>query len=694
MVAPQDVFGAPAWLVAYVVSAVGFSVAGLLVYQRVLKLVLLGRPQSRFDQPLRRILGAIPPVFGQTKVLQSLSRRDLAALGHVVIFWGFLSFTTSYVIFIYGDLVWRALAEDSAERPLSTIVLTETGVHWLSSYIDVLAGLLLAALAWALWRRWVSRPQRLRFDLTRNLDSVVVVVLTGSLMMWTLLTEGFYVASGETGPEANVLLGSAVGSLMTAAGVTETSAGILQQVTWWAHLLTILAFGVYIPLSKHVHLIGAPLSFILRDLEPRGALSTPADLETAEVFGAAGVQDFTRKELLDGYACAVCGRCTDACPANISGKILSPMHIIEDLKEHLVEAGPEVAAGGDDRQTKPLVGGRISEEALWDCLTCGACEQVCPVGVEHLDTIVDMRRNLVMERSKMPESAMDALMSLEQRGHPWRGTTSSRTDWAEEMDVKTLADHPDAEVLLWVGCTAALEKRGQSVVRALASVLKRAGVDFAILGAEETCTGDPARRMGNEYLYQMLAGQNIQTLDRYGVKKIVTLCPHCFNNIKNEYPHLGGDYEVMHYSELVAELIDRGKIRPLATVDATVAYHDSCYLGRMNGVYEQPRRIAEAIPGVRLVEMERRRERGFCCGAGGGHMWMEESRGSRVNHMRTDQFLETEADTVGVSCPFCLQMFTEGIETKQLQSTKQARDIIEVLDESLRDDAFTDLKET
>ena len=683
MVAPQEVFGAPAWLLAYVVSAVGFSVAVLLVYQRVLKLVLLGRPQSRFDQPLRRVLGAIPPVFGQTKVLQSVSRRDLAGLGHVVIFWGFLSFTTSYVIFIYGDLVWRALAEDSAERPLSTIVLTETGVHWLSSYIDVLAGLLLAALAWAVWRRWVSRPQRLRFDLTRNLDSVVVVVLTGSLMMWTLLTEGFYVASGETGPETNVPLGSAVGSLMTAAGVTEASAGILQQVTWWAHLLTILAFGVYIPLSKHVHLIGAPLSFLLRDLEPRGALSTPADLETAEVFGAAGVRDFTRKELLDGYACAVCGRCTDACPANISGKILSPMHIIEDLKEHLVEAGPAVAAGGDDRQTKPLVGGRISEEALWDCLTCGACEQVCPVGVEHLDTIVDMRRNLVMERSKMPESAMDALTSLEQRGHPWRGTTSSRTDWAEGMDVKTLADHPEAEVLLWVGCTAALEKRGQSVVRALASVLKRAGVDFAILGAEETCTGDPARRMGNEYLYQMLAGQNIQTLDRYGVKKIVTLCPHCFNNIKNEYPHLGGDYEVMHYSELVAELIDRGKIRPLATVDATVAYHDSCYLGRMNGVYEQPRRIAEAIPGVRLVEMERRRERGFCCGAGGGHMWMEESRGSRVNHMRTDQFLETEADTVGVSCPFCLQMFTEGIEAKQLQSTKQARDIIEVLDESM-----------
>ena len=637
-------------------------------------------------------------MFGQTKVLQSLSRHDVAGVGHVVIFWGFLSFTTSYAIFIFGDLIWRpfarALVESSADRRLSTIVLTETGVRWFSSYIDILAGLLLAALAWAAWRRWLSRPPRLRFDLTRNLDSVIVVVLTASLMVWTLLTEAFYVASGGTGPEATVPLGSSLGDLMAALGLSEAAAGTLQQVTWWAHLLTILGFGIYISVSKHVHLVGAPLSFVLRSLEPKGALSTPVDLETADAFGASRVQDFTWKELLDGFACAVCGRCTDICPANVSGKVLSPMHIVEDLKAHLQETGPSLTSGEDLQDSKPLIGRSIPEEALWDCLTCGACEQVCPVGVEHVDTIVDMRRNLVMEQGRMPETAMSALMSMEQRGHPWRGTAFSRTDWAAGLDVKTLAEHPDAEVLFWVGCTTALEKRSQSVARALASVLKRAGVDFAILGAEETCTGDPARRMGNEYLYQLLAKQSIQTLDRYNVKKIVTTCPHCFNAIKNEYPHLGGDYEVVHSTEFVAELIDSGKIRPLATVDATVAYHDSCYLGRLNGVYEPPRRIAEAIPGLRLVEMEQRRERGFCCGAGGGHMWMEESRGARVNHLRTDQFLETAADTVGVSCPFCLQMFTEGIEAKQLQSSKQARDILEILDESLGDDAFTHVSES
>ena len=444
----------------------------------------------------------------------------------------------------------------------------------------------------------------------------------------------------------------------------------------------ILGFSLFIPLSKHMHIVAAPISFLTRPLEPRGTLSTPLDLETADSFGAARVQDFTWKELLDGYACAVCGRCTDSCPANISGKILSPMHIVEELKDHLLETGAETRKG---EETPPVIGQRIQEEALWDCLTCGACVQQCPVGVEHVQTIVDMRRHLVMEEASMPETAMTALLSMEQRGHPWRGTTSSRLDWAEGLDVRTLAEHPQAEVLFWVGCTAALEERSQSVARSMASVLKRAGVDFAVLGHEETCTGDPARRMGNEYLYQILAQQNIETLNRYEVKTIVTVCPHCFNTMKNEYPHLGGSYTVMHYSEFVSRLIQEGRIKPLVTVEASVAYHDSCYLGRQNGVYDPPREIARSIPGVELVEMERRRERGFCCGAGGGHMWVEESRGRRVNHVRTDQFLETKADTVGVSCPFCLQMFEEGIGSSANgeAGSKRARDLLEILDESL-----------
>ena len=292
-----------------------------------------------------------------------------------------------------------------------------------------------------------------------------------------------------------------------------------------------------------------------------------------------------------------------------------------------------------------------------------------------------------MERGEMPESGMNALSSMEQRGHPWRGTTFTRTDWADGLGVPTLSERPDADILFWVGCTAALEKRSQSVARAMASTLQRAGVDFAILGGEEGCTGDPARRMGNEYLYQTMAMQNIQTFARYDVKKIVTICPHCFNAIKNEYPHLGGNYRVLHYSEFVAELIAAGKLKPVVTIETTMTYHDSCYLGRHNRIYDAPRKIAAAIPGVELREMELNRDRAFCCGAGGGHMWMEESRGARINHIRTKQFLETNSDIVGVSCPFCLQMFEEGISSNESASTKaRAKDLLELLAESLGED--------
>ena len=684
MVPPESLFGViPTWVGVYAISAYGFGLAGLILYLRVIRLTLLGQPADRFDQPVRRVLGAIPLMFGQSKVLQSVSlKRDRAGLAHFFIFWGFLSFVASYIVFTYGDSAWRLFSAPD-DRPLSSTLLTETGVRALAIYIDVLAGIFLVVLAWAVLRRWVVRPHRLSFDLTRQLDSVVIILLTATLMVLTLLTEGFYVASGAEGPETSVLLGSAIGGIFRGAGVSEGAANGLQGLFWWAHLVVILGFGVYIPLSKHMHIIASPFSFLFRDLQPMGTLATPKGLETSETFGAARVQDFTWKELLDGYACAVCGRCTDSCPAHITGKTLSPMHIVENLKDHLIDTGPGVLSGRDRQDSTPLIGPLIGEEALWDCLTCGACEQECPAGVEHIDTIVDMRRHLVMERASMPDTAMNALASMEQRGHPWRGTTYGRTDWAKGLDVKTLAEHPDAEVLFWVGCTAALEQRSQAVARSMVSVLKRADVDFAILGDEEVCTGDPARRMGNEYLYQTMARRNVETFDRYNVKKVVTVCPHCFNTIKNEYPHLGGDYEVQHYSEFVADLIEQGRIRPVVRLDTTVAYHDSCYLGRHNGVYDAPRQIARAIPGLELVEMERCRERGFCCGAGGGHMWMDESRGSRVNHVRTEQFMETKADTVGVSCPFCLQMLSEGIESKGLEGSKRAKDLLELLEESL-----------
>ena len=687
MVPPDALFGVlPVWVGVYALTLITLAVAGYAVYRRVFRLTLQGRPAARFDRPLTRLAGAASIVLGQRKVLQRVGRADprsrridLAGIGHAAIFWGFLSFSLSYLIFIFGGSIWHPLAET---------ILTKTGVLAYSVYLDVLAVVVLAALAWALFRRWVAQPHRLTFDLTRKGESIIIVGLTGGLMLATLLVHSFYVAAGGSGPEAGVPVGGAIGGWFLALGMSAATAGVLQAVFWWVHLLIILGFALYIPFSKHIHMVAAPLNAFFRSLEPRGALQVDTiDLESMDEnarFGASRVQDFTWKQLLDGYACAVCGRCTDACPAHTTGKILSPMHIVENLKEHMIAIGHQGPRDDTHTEPMPLIDGAIPEQAVWDCVSCGACMEECPVVVEHIPTIMDLRRSLVLDEARMPETGMNALLSMEQRGHPWRGTTFSRTDWAAGLDVPTIAEKPDAEVLFWVGCTAALEQRSQGIARSMVKVLKAAGVDFAILGDEESCTGDPARRMGNEYLYQMLAQQNVAVLNGYNIKKIVAICPHCFNTIRNEYPQFGGDYEVLHYSQFVDGLIRERRIKPIRMMETSVAYHDSCFLGRHNGVYDAPRNIAKAIPGLRLVEMSPRcRERGFCCGAGGGHMWIEESGGERINHARTDHFLATGADMVGVSCPFCLQMMTEGIQSKGEADTKEARDVLEILADSL-----------
>ena len=674
MVPPGDIGAAPIWVGVYVAVVLTLALSGYLFYFRVIRLIRQGKSAARFDHPLQRLKGALIIVLGQRRVLQRVPARDWAGLGHAIIFWGFLSFTLSYLIFIFVGSVWEPFPEK---------LLTTNGVRVYSRYLDILAAVLLVMLGWAVIRRWAVKPRRLSFDLTRNIDSVIVVALIAGLMASTLLIHSFYVAQGGVGPETDVFIGNALGDWFVDLGLGLGAANILQGTFWWIHLAIILGFAIYIPFSKHMHMVAAPLNAYFRSLEPRGTMA-PIDLENTERFGAGRVQDFTWKQLLDGYACAVCGRCTDVCPASNTGKILSPMHIVENLKDHMVAIGHQGPRSPEHVEPVPLIGEAIAEQAVWDCVSCGACMEECPVVVEHVPTIMDLRRNLVLEESKVPEGAMNALLSLEQRGHPWRGTTYSRTDWAEGLDVPTLAEKPDAEILFWVGCTGALEQRSQGVARSMAKVLKRAGVDFAILGDEETCTGDPARRMGNEYLYQILAQQNIETLTRYQVKKVVTICPHCFNTMRNEYPQFGGNFEVLHYSQFVEELIRLGRVKPVKTVNMTMAYHDSCFLGRHNGVYDQPRNIAKAIPGLTLVEMTpRNRERGFCCGAGGGHMWVEESQGTRINHARTDHFLETDADTVGVSCPFCLQMLGEGIQAKGMEGEKQSRDVLEILADSL-----------
>ena len=672
MTHPETIFNIfPVWIGTYLSTAIFFGISACIFYRSSLRLILLGQKSNLLDHKLERSTGIIKPVFGQSKVLQSFSiKTDLAGLAHFFTFWGFLSFALSYVLFIFGDSIWHRFSET---------ILTDKGVQVFASYLDVLAITFLLVILIGIGRRWWKTPRRLSFDLTQKIDAAIILAFISMLMILTILTEAFYVAGNGEGPHAEALIGKAIGKAFMSSNLSESAALILHEVGWWLHLLVILSFSIVIPLSKHTHLIGAPVNFFFRSLETPGTLTTP-NLEAVEAFGAFDIKDFTWKQLLDGFACAVCGRCSDVCPANFSGKLLSPMHIVINLKNHMQEVGPSIIKGESIEKDNPLVPNSIPEEAIWDCLTCGACVYECPVGVEHVQTIVDVRRHLVMEKAQIPETGQAALTSLEQRGHPWRGTTYSRTDWMTDMNIPSIDENPGAEYLLWIGCTSALEKRGHAVARSLSRVLQRAKVDFAVLGQKETCTGDPARRLGNEYLYQNMATQTIENLKAHKVTKIITLCPHCFNVMKNEYPHLEGKFEVIHYTKFVDELISTGKLNTIGEIKENVSYHDSCYLGRHNNIYEEPRNVATSIPGLNLLEMKQNRQKGFCCGAGGGHAWLEENRGTRTNHIRTDQFIETGADTVAVSCPFCLQMFDEGLSSRDESKKRKAVDLIELVD--------------
>ena len=451
-----------------------------------------------------------------------------------------------------------------------------------------------------------------------------------------------------------------------------------------------LGFLVYLPYSKHLHIITSAINVWFASTRPRGALEPlRIDMDRLESgeqsLGAQTLSDLTRKELLDLYACTECGRCQSVCPAWNTGKPLSPKLLIMDLRDHLLDEGPnvlQVLAAGETPDQVALVPGIVDDDVVWSCTTCGACVQECPVDIEHVDTIVDLRRALVMGESRFPAEAGAMLRNLESRSNPWGVAQSQRADWAEGMDVPVV-NGVAPEYLYWVGCAGSFDERAKDISRAVAELLQRAGVSFAILGPRELCTGDPARRMGNEFLFQTLAEQNVATMNEVGVTKVIANCPHCFNTLRNEYPQYGGSYEVIHHTELLGRLVADGRLRPSEEVETLLAYHDPCYLGRHNQVYDAPRDVLASVPGVRTVEMPRHKERGMCCGAGGARMWMEEGIGKRINAERMDEAAATGADTVGVACPYCLIMLDDG--AKGRGDTTEVLDIAQVVRRSLPD---------
>jgi Fe-S oxidoreductase len=429
---------------------------------------------------------------------------------------------------------------------------------------------------------------------------------------------------------------------------------------------------------------------LFKALGPKMLLE-PIPLEEQETFGVSKIQDFTWKQLLDLYACTWCGRCHANCPAQLSGKSLSPREVILNLKEHLLEAGPGLLAGkaevSSESRAKTMIGDVVTEEEIWACTTCGACQELCPVNIEHIRKIIDLRRNLVLAQSKMPESAQLMLRNMQSRGHPWAGIQSLRLrgDWTSGLELNILAEGGNAQTLFWVGCTGALVERNVEATLSMTRVLKAAGVDFGVLGDAETCCGDPARRAGYEFQFQIMAEENIEIFKSHNIKEIITSCPHCYNTIKHEYPRYDGDFKVVHYTQLIADLIRQGKLKLSNDLNSILTYHDPCYLGRYNGVYLEPRRILQAIPKTKLAEMERSRNTTFCCGGGGGLMWIEEQPGTtKINQMRIEDVLKTGAETVVTACPYCLQMFEESIEHKDIKDSLKARDLIELVEGAMK----------
>ncbi len=640
----------------------GALVAFLAQSWRLYRLMRLGRADpERWGDLGRRIRDELVIYLGQRKLLKR--PYYVRGLGHAFIFWGFLVITYGTAdLLLSGIAGYRLPATESA------------AFVWV---IDLFAVLVLAGVFVALARRLFFRPALMIVQL----DGYIILGLISVIMLTLFIFEGAavsanLVAQGQALPP----LGGALAPLFAAAVAAPIFAG-----AWWLHLVAVSAFLAYLPRSKHLHIVTTLPNVFFRAPRPRGALRLIEKIEEEETFGASSLRDFTWKQHLDGYTCTECGRCSDNCPATSTGKVLDPKLIVLKVKDQLLHEGDALLASDAERGAAPT-SARVSAEELFDCTTCLACVEACPVAIEHVDKIVDLRRYLVMEAGEFPPEAQNALRNIERAGNPWGQPAQTRADWAKDAGVPTLAQVPDAEYLYFVGCAASFDRRNQKVALSLAKILRVAGVSFAILGVEETCNGDPARRIGNEYLWQTQAHANIETFRRYGVKKVIASCPHCFNTIKNEYPQLGDSYEVVHASQLVAELLEQGRIKLRADGPSKVAYHDPCYLGRHNGVYDPPRALVKQTPGASLVEIApHHRERGFCCGAGGGRMWMDEKKGERINHRRLDQILALQEapNAVASGCPFCLIMLEEAAGAKGVRERVRPLDVVELVAEHL-----------
>ncbi|MEK5271533.1 heterodisulfide reductase-related iron-sulfur binding cluster [Aeribacillus sp. FSL K6-8394] len=638
-------------------------------------------------------------VFGQKKLLKDKKMGWV----HVIFFYGFILVQFGAIDFILKGLIPGSHLPFGPLYPIFTF------------FQEIVTLLILVAVVAAFYRRYIEKLVRLK----RGFKSGLVLIFISGLMLSVLLGNGMYMIWRGYERSFSEPVASSAAFLLGFVG--ETGAAVIFYVFWWVHLLILLTFLVYVPQSKHAHLIAGPANVFLSRLSNPGKLEKiDFEDETQTSYGVGKIEDFRQTQLLDLYACVECGRCTNMCPATGTGKMLSPMDLIIKLRDHLTNKGAaitskspwvpafafqntignqlalqslqkgtgEAAAALDYNPS--LIGEVISEEEIWACTTCRNCEDQCPVMNEHVDKIIDLRRYLVLTEGKMNPDAQRAMQNIERQGNPWGLNRKDKENWRKSQEdvyvptVKELKKQGEEfEYLFWVGSMGSFDNRSQKIALSFAKLLNEAGVKFAILGNKEKNSGDTPRRLGNEFLFQELAASNIAEFEKYNVKKIVTIDPHAYNIFKNEYPDFGFEAEVYHHTELLAKLLKEKKLVPKYEVNETITFHDSCYLGRYNEIYDPPREILASIPGVKVVEMERNRETGMCCGAGGGLMWMEEDTGVRINVARTEQALAVNPSVISSGCPYCLTMLTDGTKAKEVENKVKTYDVAELLEKAV-----------